>query len=139
LDHLLPEEREHIEPVLMKYAHIFRDEKSNDFKGKTFIEHPITVGDAQSMRRTQYRTPYALRAEMEQQVQKMLQKGVIRPSTSPSWSRYFISQKIRGRKSKIRFCVDFLSLNAVINSTLNTCRDLMRLHPTFFVLNILQY
>jgi len=45
----------------------------------------MPVGDAQPIRRFKYRTPYALRGEMEQQIQKMLQKGVIRPSTSP-WS-----------------------------------------------------
>ena len=85
MDHLTPEEREHIEPVLIKYTHRFHDEESNDFKGNTVIDYHITAGDAQTIRRLQYRTPYALRGEMEQQVQKMLQKGVIRPSTSP-WS-----------------------------------------------------
>ena len=66
-------------------AHVFHDEESNDFKGTTVIEHHIPVGDAQPMRRPQYRTPYALRDEMEQHVQKMLQKGVIRPGSS-LWS-----------------------------------------------------
>jgi len=75
----------------MKYAHIFRDEKSNDFKGNTVIEHHITAGDSQPIRQPQYISPYALRGEIEQQVQKMLQKGVIRPSTSPSCFRYFSS------------------------------------------------
>ena len=77
--------REHIEPVLIKYAHIFHDEESNDFKRTTVIDYHIPVGDTQPIRRPQYRTPYALRDEMEQQVKKMLQKGVIRPRTSP-WS-----------------------------------------------------
>jgi hypothetical protein len=85
LDHLTPEDRLHIEPVLVKYAHIFHDEETNDFKGTTVIEHEIQVGDAQPIRRPPYRTPYALREEMERQVQDMLKKGVIRESNSP-WS-----------------------------------------------------
>ena len=64
------------------------------------------MGDAQPIRRPQYRTPYALRGEMEQQVQKMLQKGVIRPSTSP-WSApaIIVPKKSEDGKPKFRFCV----------------------------------
>jgi hypothetical protein len=50
LYHLTPEDRQHIEPVIMKYAHIFHDE-INDFKGTTVIEHEIPIGDARSIRR----------------------------------------------------------------------------------------
>jgi len=51
---------------------------------------------------------------MEQQVQKMLQKGVIRPTKSP-WSASAISvpKKSEEGKPKFRFCVDFRALNAV--------------------------
>ena len=31
LNHLSPEDRRHIEPVLKKYAHLFHDKKENDF------------------------------------------------------------------------------------------------------------
>jgi hypothetical protein len=51
LNHLTPEDRLHIEPVLVKYAHIFHDEETNDFKGTRVIEHQIPVGDAQPIRR----------------------------------------------------------------------------------------
>jgi hypothetical protein len=46
LDYLTPEDRQHIEPVLRKYAHVFDDEESNDFKENKAIEHRILVGDA---------------------------------------------------------------------------------------------
>jgi hypothetical protein len=68
LDHLTPEDRQHIEPVLRKYAHVFHDEESNDFKETYVIEHRILVGDANPIRRPPYRTPYALREEMQTQV-----------------------------------------------------------------------
>ena len=51
LDHLTPAERQHIEPILVKYAHVFHDEETNDFKGTTVIEHQIPVGDAKPITR----------------------------------------------------------------------------------------
>ena len=83
LDHLTQDARQHIEPVLLKYAHVFHDEDSNDFKGTNVVEHQILVSDAAPIRRPPYRTPYALRQKMQNQVQKMLDRGVIRESTSP--------------------------------------------------------
>jgi hypothetical protein len=47
------------------------------------MEHQILVGDAKPIRKLPYRTPYALREEMQDQIQKMLAKGVIRESNSP--------------------------------------------------------
>jgi hypothetical protein len=85
LEHLKQEDKELIEPMLIKYAHIFHDEETNGFKGSNVIENEIPIGDARPIRRLQYRTPYALRQKMETQVQNMLDKSVISPSNSP-WS-----------------------------------------------------
>ena len=51
---------------------------------------------------------------MEQKVQKMLQKGVIRPSTLP-WSApaILVQKKSEDGKPKFRFCVHFRALDAV--------------------------
>jgi hypothetical protein len=38
LDHLTPEDRQHIEPGIMKFAHIFHDEETNNLKGTKVIE-----------------------------------------------------------------------------------------------------
>ena len=51
LDHLKPEERRHLEPVLMKYAHVFHEESTNYFKGSKVTEHHILVGDASPIRK----------------------------------------------------------------------------------------
>lgn len=50
LDHPTREERQHIEPVLLKYAHAFHDEQYNDFKETKAIEHQILVGNAKPIR-----------------------------------------------------------------------------------------
>jgi len=52
LDHLTEEERQVIEPILWKYAHVFHDEETNDFPGTNIVEHCIPVGDVQPIRRT---------------------------------------------------------------------------------------
>ena len=114
LDHLPEVDRQLIEPVLLEYAHVFHDEETNDFKGTNVVEHQILVGDAQPIRRPQYRVPYSLRDEMKAQVQEMLDKGVIRESNSP-WSApaILVPKKSLDGKPKFRFCVDFRALNSV--------------------------
>jgi hypothetical protein len=37
LDHLPEEQKDSIEPVLLKYAHVFHDEDTNYFKGTDLI------------------------------------------------------------------------------------------------------
>ena len=87
---------------------------SNDFNGISAIEHEIPIADARPIRRPQYRTPYALRQEMQAQVANMLDKDGIRPSNSP-WSApaILVPKKNPNGTPKYRFCVDFKALNSV--------------------------
>jgi hypothetical protein len=112
LDHLTAEERQLIEPVLIDYAHVFHDE-DNKFKCTDVIEHEI-FSDTKPIKRPPYRTPYALRDEMKEQVQKMLDQGVIRESNSP-WSApaLLVPKRSSDGKPRFRFCVDCRALNAV--------------------------
>ena len=108
------EDRQHIEPVLRKYAHVFHDEESNDINENNVIDHRIIAGDSNQIRRPPYRTPYALREDMQSQVQNMLNKGIIRPSSSP-WSAtaILVPTKSQDDKPNFGFCVDFRALNTV--------------------------
>ena len=98
----------------MKYSHVFHNNETNDFKGTDIIVHQILVGDARPIRRTQYRTPFALRDEMKAQVENMLRKGVIRPSSFP-WSApaILVPKRCPDGKPKFRFCVHFHVPNSV--------------------------
>ena len=51
LDHLTSDDRQHIEPILHKYAHVFHDEDTNDFKVTHVTEHQIFVGDVKRIRK----------------------------------------------------------------------------------------
>jgi hypothetical protein len=41
LEHLLSEDRAKIEPVLRKFAHVFHESESNEFKATDLVEHQI--------------------------------------------------------------------------------------------------
>jgi hypothetical protein len=114
LAHLASEDRQIIEPVLIRYRHVFHDEEENDFKSTQVVEHRIETGNAALIRKAQYRVPFALKGEMQNQVQEMLKKGVIRESQSP-WSSpvILVPKRSLDGKPKYRFCVDFRALNAV--------------------------
>jgi hypothetical protein len=51
LEHLPHRERQLIEPVLVKYAHVFHDEELNDCKATNEVEFEIPVGDSTPIRR----------------------------------------------------------------------------------------
>ena len=85
LAYLSHADRKIIDPVLIKYGGIFHDDEDNDFKSTIVVVHKIETGDTTPIKMAPYKTPFALSHEMNRQVQKMLDKGVISPSHSP-WS-----------------------------------------------------
>jgi len=114
LDHLTLEYTQQIEPVLQKYAHVFHDEDTNDFKGTNFVGHQIPTDDVQPTRRPKYLTPYAVRHEMQREDQDMLDEDIIRESKSPrSAPAILVPKKSVDGRPKHRFCVDFRAFNAV--------------------------
>ena len=93
---------------------MFHDEDTNDFKATHVTDHQIHVGDAKPIRKPPYRTTFALRQEMQDQIQTMLAKGVTRESNSP-WSApaLLVPKRSFDGKPKFRFCLDFRGLNSV--------------------------
>jgi len=86
----------------------------NDFKGTSVIEHEIPLNDTRPIRKPQYRVSYALREEMQTQVENMLDRGVIRESRSLGKPlQYWSPKKSLDGKPKFRFCVDFRALISV--------------------------
>jgi hypothetical protein len=90
----------HKKKVLLKYAHVFRDEETNEFKAIWPIRRPP------------YRTPYAL-IRSNFRYRKCL-TGILLDSKSP-WSALaiLVPRKFPDGKPKFRFCVDFRALNAL--------------------------
>ena len=90
---------------------MFHDEDTNDINCTDVMEHQTLLGNTAPVRRPQYRTQYAPRHEMEDQVVNMLDKGIIRASNF-SWlaARFLVPKKTADGEQKYRFCVDFKPL-----------------------------
>jgi hypothetical protein len=97
-------------PVVCDYPDVFPDELSGmppDRDIEFAIElHPGTA----PISKRPYRMPPAELAELKKQLQELLDKGFIRPSTSP-WGcpALFVKKK----DESLRMCVDYRPLNAV--------------------------
>ena len=83
LEHLNKEERSVMQVDLGKCRNVFHRVGSDDFQGTDVVEHRIITGDAKPIRKPPYRVPFALRKEMNDQIQDMLNKGIIEQSCSP--------------------------------------------------------
>ena len=79
--------------------------------GRTIlVQHFISVGDVTPIQQKPYRVLYSRREQVQQELDRMLQAGVIRPSTSPWASPIVLVNK---KDWGIRFCVDYRKLNQV--------------------------
>ncbi|KAJ1110071.1 hypothetical protein NDU88_007426 [Pleurodeles waltl] len=81
----------------------------------TWCEHTINTGDSLPVKSKIYRQPDHVRDCIKQEVQKMLELGVIEPSESPWAIPVVLAPKPHSKdgKREMRFCVDYRGLNQV--------------------------
>ena len=105
---LPPSEKSRLLDVLTEFADIFAETES--CLGRSHIvKHSITT-TGMPIRQLLRRTPVALRDVVNEEVTKMLQRGIVQPSSSP-WSSPVV---MVGKKDATwRFCIDYRKLNAV--------------------------
>ena len=90
------------------------------------IQHQIRLTDDTPIRCKPYPLPYAMREELRNEVDTMLEMGVVRPSTSPYASPIVMVKKKDGSN---RVCVDFRKLNKITEvdpEPMTTAEDLFR-------------
>ena len=93
-------------PILQKFKSLFSTEL-----GKTNItEHTISTGEALPIKVPPRAIPFHYAERVHQQLQEMIQEGIIRPSTSPWCAPAVYVPKPSG---EIRICVDYVQLNSV--------------------------
>ena len=74
----------------------------------TVCQHVIHVDGVAPIRQKPYRIPYSRREAVQEELQKLLEAGVIRPSTSP-WAAPIVP--VEKKDGTIRLCVDYRKLN----------------------------
>ena len=77
--------------------------------GRTsLVQHVIDTGDAMPIKQRPYRVSPVVKKEIDRQVDKMLEKGIIQESVSP-WSSPVVL--VKKKDGSYRFCVDFRKVN----------------------------
>ena len=80
-------------------------------RGETgLVKLCIETGDATPIAQSVRRVPFAVRKEVDSQIQEMLRNCVIQPSLSP-WASPIVL--VRKKDNTLRFCVDYRTLNEV--------------------------
>ena len=103
---LSQENRAALLATLMKYTDVFEHTLGHS----DVVKHSIDTGNAQPIRQSPRRLPYAYRKEVDTQIEEMLGQGVIQPSTSP-WASPIVL--VKKKDGSFRFCVDYRKLNAI--------------------------
>jgi hypothetical protein len=99
-------EKQQVKQVLGKFKELF-----SDTIGQTNIaQHKIDTSENPPIRQRARRVPYAFRKESNKQIEDMLGKGIISPSTSP-WASPIVL--VRKKSGELRFCIDYHRLNQI--------------------------
>ena len=96
--------------LLSRYEHAFS--RSDWDVGLTSLaEHSIDTGDAAPIKQRPRRVPLAYAEEEKKAIEDLLQKGVIRKSTSP-WASPIVL--VRKKNGTVRPCVDYRKVNSLV-------------------------
>ena len=109
IEHLESDQQERLATLLTSFQDVFA--LGPEELGTTdLVTHTIDTADHSPIRQPVRRTPFALRAQVDQMVMEMLEQKVIEPSTSP-WASPIVL--VRKKDGGVRFCVDYRKLNQI--------------------------
>ena len=102
-------DRKKIEQMLLRNLDVFGT-KEQPFGKTDLIKHDIVTENTLPIKQPVRRVPFHLRNEADKEVNKMLQAGVIEPSSSP-WASPVVL--VRKKDGSLRYCLDYRKLNDV--------------------------
>ena len=129
---LAPGERGLLDKLVLDNRELF-SQGDGDVGRSNIVQHAIPTQQHNPVKQRQYRLPQSLKPLVQQQVQGMLQNGIITPSASP-WSSPVIL--VRKKNGSYRFCVDYRALNGI---TIKDAYPLPRVDETLDSLGGAQY
>ena len=100
------EEKARLDSVLRKHEKVLSDKPGRTDSAELFIR----TGSQSPVRSHPYRIPPMWKDDVKAQIDKLLEWGIIRPSTSP-WSSSIVTAK--KKDGGVRICVDYRAVNAV--------------------------
>jgi len=103
------EEVETIAELLRTYQNVF-SKNDTDLGLTTLTEHVIDTGSSRPVKQRPRTVPLAYADEDKKTVQKLLEQGSIRPSTSP-WASPMVF--VRKKNGEVRPCIDYRKLNSL--------------------------
>lgn len=111
--HLNLEEKQAILKLCKNYHDLFYHEDS-DLTFTNAVKHEIRTTDEEPVYVKSFRHPYAMRTEIQNQIEKLLDKNIIRPSISPySAPVWLVPKKADASgKKKFRLVIDYRKLNS---------------------------
>ncbi|KAL5497626.1 hypothetical protein EMCRGX_G014134 [Ephydatia muelleri] len=103
---LTEQQRKDLDSLMSEFAQVLANTP-----GRTqFAEHCIETGSARPVRLPAYRIPHAYRETVRQEIEEMLEEGIIEHSNS-EWSSPIV---LVGKKDgSLRLCVDYRRLNSL--------------------------
>jgi hypothetical protein len=102
-------EKRRMKDFLQQYQDVFAV-SSADLGCYPGVQHEIKTGDHPPICQRPYRVPSAYKAEVEKQMEEMMDSQVVEPSSSPWSSPLVIVPKKDGA---LRLCCDFRKLNSI--------------------------
>ena len=121
-------EREVLNTLLLEYNDIFSKDPS-DIGRTDLVRHGINTGNEAAIKQNPRRIPLHKKNEVKELIHDMLEREVIRPSSSP-WSSPIVL--VKKKDNSTRFCVDFRKVNEI---TKKDAYPIPRIDDTFDTLS----
>ena len=103
-------QKEQLQGVLDKYSKVLNKEPGLI----SLVEFAIDTGDADPIHQHPYNTPVTLKASVDKEIDWLLERHFIRPSSSP-WASPMVT--VKKADGSARLCVDFRKINGLTRQT----------------------